>query len=689
MHITENDRPVFFATFSIHERPAMFLIRLQRIIITCLLLSTISTGLAQVTYELKDTTVIHRLDTHSAVFLDPTENITIDQVLTAEFLQRFSPARDLNFGYLKAAVWVKVVTKTADPGTEWYLEIPAPYLERVDFYQLQSTGTWRHSQAGYFTKQSLREISHTAHVVPIFFSEDNTSTVYIRIAGRSPMTFPLLAMEKERFHRKVRLEDLGYGIFFGILIVMFFYNLLLYLTLKQYNYMLYICTIVCTLLIFGSSTGYAGKFLWPEKPVLNFYAGRISLGVMVIFLSVFTVRFLEVKRYSLGMYYTLLALIPLSAIAMMLVATGILSSAGNNLITISTVLFMTTGIVCSLKGNKIANYFIAAWTVYLIGGLLLTLRNSGVLEFNFWTTHFVEIGAALETIIIAFALGDRFRRYKQEKEAAQLQALKVQLGANEKLERNVMERTEQLSKAYEELRSTLETNTLQTSVIESKNAELDAFFHRISHDLKGPITSLLGLSSLARLEVKDEQAREYLDRQYQQVQRLNNIVTGLINLTKLNHTELNREKIDFNKITDDCIMSLNGLPNFSNITFKKDIPDTIEFYSEWTLLNAILQNLIENAIKYSRHESPYVRIAVRVEAEWTFIEVEDNGQGISAEHLPKIFEMFYRATNNAEGTGLGLYILKRSVDRLKGYVNIISEVGVGSTFVVKLPSMEE
>jgi hypothetical protein len=313
------------------------------------------------------------------------------------------------------------------------------------------------------------------------------------------------------------------------------------------------------------------------------------------------------------------------------------------------------------------------------------LRNSGFLPFNFWTTHFVEIGATLETIIIAFALGDHFRRLKKEKEDAQLLALKVQQEATEELELKVSIRTEQLSRANEELQSTLETNKLQTEIIENKNAVLDSFFYRISHDLRGPISSLLSLSFLAKIDVKDKLALDYIEKQHQQVERLNNIITGLMNLATLNRTDLQEELIDFHKIIDDCIGSFDGLENFASVSFVKNIQPGIKFYSEWTLLNAILQNLIENAIKYSKGPHPYVKISVRQEGALIILEVEDNGQGIPQKHQSKIFEMFFRATQNATGTGLGLYILKRSVDKLKGTIEFKSEVEIGSTFTVKLP----
>ncbi|HEY0744226.1 MAG TPA: sensor histidine kinase [Chryseosolibacter sp.] len=643
-------------------------------------------SIGQPVYFLSDSSVTHRIDNVVSFLVDSANTATIREVSSSDFTTKFHASHgNLRFGYLKPNLWLKIQIKTATPSTHWLLEIPAPYLEYVDFYQGMPNGSWHHSRAGYYVKQSSRVKSHTNHLVPLRFLPDSATTVYIKIAGRSPKTFPIFIVEETQLNAKTRYEDIGYGLFFGILLVMFFYNLLLFVTLKQTNYLLYICTIVCTFLIFAAASGYGGKFLWPETPEMNFYAGRLTLGIMIIFLSIFTIRFLEVKKYSDTLYYLLASLVPLGIIAFMLVVTETLSSAGNNLVTLSTVLFLITGIYCRIKGNKTATYFIAAWTFYLIGGLLLTLRNSGVLDYTFWTTHFVEIGAALETTIIAFALGDRYRRYKQEKEEIQLLALKVQQEATERLEMKVMERTEELSKANLELQAMLEKNQLQTQIIENKNAELDSFFYRISHDLKGPIASMLGLSALAKRDIQDSSARAYLDKQHMQAERLNNIISGLIELTKLNDTTLHKEQIDFHKLIDECIQSLQDLPEFSRISFHKKIQPGLVFYCEWTLLNAIIQNLLENAIKYSSREGAFVEITVSSDDYHLTICVADNGHGISEEHQSKIFDMFYRANHHSKGTGLGLYILKRSVDRLRGKISIESRLGAGSRFTVKLP----
>lgn len=648
-------------------------------------LITFVPGFSQDPIHLQDTSVTYRLDPRVEVFIDDTEKIPAADIVSGNYDQRFSRNKgNLTFGYLKSIIWIKATIQT-DPGTHWYLEIPAPFLEYVDFYETSDGKNWIHSSGGYYRPQSGRTISHTGHVIELHPGPNAFTTVYIQIAGRSPKTFPLYAITKDRFAEKVRLEDIGYGIFFGILGAMFFYNLFIYLTIRESNYLLYICTIVCTFLVFSSASGYAGKFIWPEHPSMNFYAGRLILGALAIFMSLFTIRFLSVRMYSKVMYYALLSLIPLGVLACFLVATGILSSAGNNLITVATIIFMTTGIVCRLNGNRTATYFITAWSIYLTGGALLTLRNSGFFNFTLWTTHFVEIGAALETMIIAFALGDQYRQLRREKDEAQLLALKLQRGATGRLEIMVRERTEDLSRTNTELQSALETNRKQTRMIQDKNAELDAFFYRISHDLRGPISSMLGLSMLAKMEVNDEKALSYLDKQHGQIERLNHIITSLINLTHLNQDHLPRQQIDFDKLIDDCIESFNGVSNYEKISFRKAVEPDIRFYSVWALLNAIVQNLIENAIKYAQPDSPYVQINVFTKADTLIIEVEDNGQGIPNEYQGRIFEMFFRATQNASGTGLGLYILKRSVDQLKGTIEFKSTVGEGSTFTVRLP----
>lgn len=226
----------------------------------------------------------------------------------------------------------------------------------------------------------------------------------------------------------------------------------------------------------------------------------------------------------------------------------------------------------------------------------------------------------------------------------------------------------------------------KTEIIEKKNAELDSFFYRVSHDLKGPISSLLGLHNLIKMEVQDKNAQRYFDMYQTQITRINNIVMDLIHLTRMNHQEEHNVKIDFELLLDECIHAYHYLDNYNSIEFIREIDRDIEFHSQWAIVNTILQNLIENAIKYSRPaKNPFVKITIKSTDEHIIIHVVDNGLGIPNEYHSRIFNMFFRGSHPTQGTGLGLYILKRAVERLDGQVSFVSEVNVGSTFTIHLP----
>jgi signal transduction histidine kinase len=250
---------------------------------------------------------------------------------------------------------------------------------------------------------------------------------------------------------------------------------------------------------------------------------------------------------------------------------------------------------------------------------------------------------------------------------------------------NVIKSYEAISK-LKALEYESEVQRSKTEIIEKKNAELDSFFYRVSHDLKGPISSLLGLHNLVKLEIHDETARQYFEMYQSQIMRINNIVMDLINLTRMNHASANLVRIDFDMLVDECVNAYHYLHHYDSIKFIKEIDPNIEFYSEWAIINTILQNLIENAIKYACPENdPFVRVTISAHEDTITIEVADNGVGIAPDYQAKIFDMFFRANDRVDGTGLGLYILKRAVERLHGEVRFNSKAFVGSSFCITLP----
>lgn len=227
----------------------------------------------------------------------------------------------------------------------------------------------------------------------------------------------------------------------------------------------------------------------------------------------------------------------------------------------------------------------------------------------------------------------------------------------------------------------------KASIVEKKNLELDAFFYRVSHDLKGPINSLLSLDMIVREEVKDETTLEFLDMYQVQIQRIDQILDGLIKVTRMTHMSDQPEKVEFHKLIEECIKSYHFMTNASRIDIEVNVEENLNYYAEWALVNTIIQNLLENAIKYARipRNEPKVSITVKSYKRHILLTVEDNGLGIAKERQQQIFDMFYQADKNTAGVGLGLYIIKRAVEQLDGSIDLVSEPGVGSKFSIKLP----
>ncbi len=241
---------------------------------------------------------------------------------------------------------------------------------------------------------------------------------------------------------------------------------------------------------------------------------------------------------------------------------------------------------------------------------------------------------------------------------------------------NIIKSYEALSK-IEALEREAKAQKEKSEIVEKKNAELDSFFYRVSHDLKGPISSLLGLYNVVKLDINDPKSLAIFDMYHSQAVRMNDIVIGLINLTEIKNTEKLKSKINFEKLVNECIDSCRYLTNFSSVKFEKSI-HVYDFLAEWAIINTILQNLIENAIKYSRtNVESLIKISIFKDDDHIVMRVE--------EHQSNIFNMFYRATEKNHGSGLGLYILKRAVERTQGEIDFVSVPNQGSSFVVRIP----
>jgi PAS domain S-box-containing protein len=224
-----------------------------------------------------------------------------------------------------------------------------------------------------------------------------------------------------------------------------------------------------------------------------------------------------------------------------------------------------------------------------------------------------------------------------------------------------------------------------------KNNELDAFVYKASHDLKGPLASIIGLTNIARDEVPDTKAHRYFDLIAKSTKRLDTILLELIDVTRINKAKLKYEEVKIDQLVEEIINSLRHQPKSEKVRFETDIRLRKGLKTDKKILLSVLQNLIVNSINYQNPlaDPPFVKVRARENHGRIYFQVEDNGQGIPERLQPRVFEMFYRGNTQSKGSGLGLYIVKSAIEKLGGTCELSSEEGIGTIFSFTLPIKTE
>ncbi|MBL0741545.1 sensor histidine kinase [Chryseolinea lacunae] len=242
------------------------------------------------------------------------------------------------------------------------------------------------------------------------------------------------------------------------------------------------------------------------------------------------------------------------------------------------------------------------------------------------------------------------------------------------LQNLVNKRTEELQKANEEL------------IV--RNSELDRFVYSASHDLSAPLKSILGLIRVARLDDPGDNHKNYLTMMERSVLKLEEFIRDVVSYSRNTRMPVKLEAFRFDDMVKSILQDLQYSPGYGKIQFLVKDYTQAEIISDTTRIKIVLNNLISNAIKFHDFDGPrqpFVNIELRHKTKYYVMTVEDNGKGIEEKHLGHIFEMFYRATEQSQGSGLGLYILKETVTKLGGFVEVHSVFGEGTTFTITLP----
>ena len=262
------------------------------------------------------------------------------------------------------------------------------------------------------------------------------------------------------------------------------------------------------------------------------------------------------------------------------------------------------------------------------------------------------------------------------------------LDFNENLEAKILERTRALHDEIltrKEAEAKLQKTNLELS---KRNTELDNFVYSVSHDLRAPIASVLGLINLAKKDRDLAMKDTYLEMINNSALQQDHFIKEILDQSRNSRLDVKREEILFEPIIDETFNQLSfATPTGKAVEKIISVQQEKPFYCDRWRLKVILNNIISNAIRYRNGRDPVIKVNVDVTEKYAQVSIEDNGKGIAKEHLKNVCRMFYRATDDGAGSGLGLYIVKETVDKLNGSIKIDSEEGKGTTVKLMIPEV--
>ena len=500
------------------------------------------------------------------------------------------------------------------------------------------------------------------------------------------------------------------------MLVMLFYNLFIYISTKDKNYIYYVVYVLLVLLTQTCLEGYPYQYLWPSKPIIAKYSMFVFPSLVGISSMIFMNVFLNVRHYSrtlfnLSYLFSVIYLVPIALAFLQVfdVSQKLMEMTAG----IVSIYMLITAIVISKKGYTPAKYFLVAWVTFLAGVIIFILKDLDVLPYNNFTRYTMQIGSAIETVLLSFALASRINILKREN----AEIIEKQ---NIILETKVKERTAELETSNKNLKDA-EAILVNTE----KMASLGQLTAGISHEINNPINFVVSNIKPLKRDVQEilmildkyseitdssninEKLKEindlkkkldsnYLKEEINQLlkgieegaNRTSEIVKGLKNFARTDEADL--KKINMNESIDATLTLLNNAICNNNITVEKkytELPN-IECYPG--KINQVMMNLLSNAIdalksiKTENHKG-VITIETQSDNNYAIIKISDNGTGIPPAIITKIFDPFYTTKDVGQGTGLGLSIVYGIIKSHDGKVEVQSEENKNTTFVITLP----
>ncbi|MES9901284.1 MAG: 7TM diverse intracellular signaling domain-containing protein [Sedimenticola sp.] len=626
------------------------------------------------------------------VLEDETTTLSIHAITSMEHSEGFRPLRKqfANWGFTKSAYWYRTVI--VNPGNEpqqLILEEITPWIDSIKLFipDDKSDQGFSMVHTGDHLPFTQRPVLHPNFLFPITVGAGQSLPIYLRIESRAAVITPLILWKDNAYRNHNRTIAYFFGAFFGVMAIMFVYNLFLFFTLRDNNYLYYIFFIASVTLVFATSKGLTFMYLLPDDPGLIERIQTAGLSFLQLSGILFARSFFETSskhpRFN-KLFLFLIAGHSLIILSAFLVADVIpIANISIGMVQVNALLLLATGVQAWRKGNRTARYYIVAWSLSIFGVVASALTLLGVLNYNFFLYNATFIGALLDVAFLSLALADRIHLLRKEKDHARLQVQKTLRKAKDELESKVAMRTADLRAAKE--------TADHASMVKTE------FLSNMSHELRTPLNSILGFAQLLESDEKPSLApmqKENVEHIITSGTHLLSLITDILDLSRIEagRFSISMECVSLRDILDNTLQLAANLAYEHDIILHDNTPanDFCFVHADTTRLTQVILNILTNGIKYNKPGGKVYLDAVMGDTE-VEISIRDTGRGISGEKLSKVFLPFERIDaegQGIEGTGIGLTITKHLVTQMGGSISVSSSMGKGTSFTLKLTLSE-
>ncbi len=672
---------------------------------------------------------------------DKNHNLTYAQVSQAQNFQILEKGIP-NFAVTKSAYWLKICLRNETDRSRLMLRVSAPTVDSISYYEALPDSSVKTISSGCAYPFRFREKISTDYIFNVSVHPGTEKYVFVKVSSTSPLVVPLSAGTVQAISDSDKYKDIFWGMYIGLMLAMLLYNCFIYFTTRDdSSYLFYIGYVAAVITTQITVSGYGFQLLWPANTWMATASSFIAPSLAGITGMEFMRHFLKTKQKLPKVEKGFFVLYAMYAITILTGLAGKYDIAYNVMdVTASSVsiYMLVVAIVIWRKGSRPAGFFLIAWVAFLIGVFVFVFKNFNILPYNIFTAYTMPVGSAMEVILLSFALADRINILKKEKEKHQAEAIAA-LKENEKiitnqkaeLELRVAERTAELHKSNEGLKKAMkDLKDAETQLVDSeKMASLGQLTAGIAHEINNPINFVTSnvkplnrdvlilldaVSEMEKIAVSDadtdakgrliEAYKNDIDYEYLKIEidqllggisegasRTAEIVKGLRIFSRLDEDDL--KKADINEGINSTLIITNNMLN-NTIRVQKNFANLplIECYPG--KLNQVFLNMISNAVyairkKYGEADGGMLSITTTSDESHVYITIGDNGTGMDENTKKRLFEPFFTTKDVGEGTGLGMSIAYNTINKHHGQININSELGKGTDFIITLPIIQK